>query len=150
MRVFVWPATSSASRIATVHHVARRDDIRPGFGVRQRLFDERFYGDVVQYVTRFIDDAVLAMGREWIERDVGDDAQLWKRFLDCLDRPLREAVSIPGLLAVETFRFGRRDGKQRERRDVQLDEAFGFAHELVDRDALDAGHARDSAVSSPR
>ena len=55
MRVLMWPAIFErlADRAdAAVHHVARRDHVGAGFGMRQRLLHQRFDGDVVHARSR--------------------------------------------------------------------------------------------------
>ena len=105
---------------AAVHHVRRRDDVGAGLGVRQRLLDQRFDGGVVDDVAGLVDEAVLAVRRERIERDVGDHAELRKCLLQRAHRALREAFGIPRLARIEALRVGRRHRKQRERRDAEL------------------------------
>jgi hypothetical protein len=78
-----------------------------------------------------------------IERDVGDHAELRNRLLDRSDRALRQPFGIPRLATIETLGVRRRYREQRQRRDFQLGERLGLAHQLVDGDALDAGHALD-------
>ena len=100
MRVLTWPA--SFERVAdgadaAVHHVARRDDVGAGLGVRQRLLHQRVDRDVVDDVAGVVDDAVLPVRRERVERDVGDHAELGHGFLDRAHGALREAFGIPGL-----------------------------------------------------
>ena len=128
---------------AAVHHVARRDDVGAGLGMRQRLLDQRIDGDVVHDVAGIVDDAVLAVRRVRVERDVGDHAELRHGLLDRAHCALREPFGIPGFAAVEALDVARRHREQRQRRDAQLGERLGLAHQLIDRDPLDAGHALD-------
>ena len=115
---------------APVHHVARRDHVCAGLGVRQRLLDQRFDGDVVHDVAARIDDPVLTMRREWIERDVGDHAELRHSLLDGADCSLRETFGIPGFAPVIALRFGRRHRKQRQRRHAEPRQRLRLAHQL--------------------
>ncbi len=143
MRVWTCPADSSARADradAAVHHVGRRDDVGAGLGVRDGLLDERLDGLVVDDVAGIVDQPVLAVRRERIERDVGDDAELRIRFLERAHGTLREAFGIPGLARVEALRLGRRHREQRERRDAERVRLAGDAHELVDRKPVDARH----------
>ena len=93
---------------AAVHHVARRDDVGAGFGMRQRLLHQRVDGDVVHDVAGVVDDAVLTVRRVRIQRDVGDDAELRHRLLDRTHGALRESFRIPGLAAVQALGVGGR------------------------------------------
>jgi hypothetical protein len=127
---------------ATVHHVRRRDDVGAGLGVRDGLLDQRFDGDVVDDVTAVVDEAVLAVRGERVERDVGDDAEFGKFLLERAHRALDEAIRIPRLARVERFRLRWRDREQRECGHAELLRLFGDAQQAVDRDALDAGHRR--------
>ena len=130
---------------AAVHHVARRDDVGAGFGVRQRLLDQRLDGDVVHDVAGVVDDAVLAVRRVRIERDVGDHAELRDGLLDRAHRALRESVGIPRFAAVEALGLGRRDGNSASAGMPSSASASASRTSSSIADALDAGHARRSA-----
>ena len=54
-----------------IHHVAGGDDVYAGFGLHDCLLNQDLKGDVVDDVTVFIDDTVLAMAGVWIECDIG-------------------------------------------------------------------------------
>ena len=60
---------------APIHHVGGRDDVGAGIGVRARLAHQRLDRFVVQHIACLIDQTVLAMGGEGIERHIGDHAQ---------------------------------------------------------------------------
>ena len=55
---------------ASVHHVRGSHHISTRTRVADCLLDEGVFGDVIQYVTIIIDDAVLPMRRVRIQRDV--------------------------------------------------------------------------------
>ena len=61
---------------AAVHHVAGRDDVHAGLGLRQRLADQHLHGLVVEDVAGFVEQAVLAVAGEGVQRHVGHDAQV--------------------------------------------------------------------------
>ena len=71
--------------------------------MRHGLPHEHVDRDVVQHVTVVIDDAVLAVGRVWIERHVGDDRELRQLGLDRADRALHETIRIGAFGAVEAL-----------------------------------------------
>ncbi len=95
---------------------------------------------VVQHVAAVVDQAVLAMRGERIQGDVGDHAQLGQRVLERAHRALRQAVGVEGLGRVLTLRAGRRDRKQRHRRDTQGMHLARLGDQQVDTQALDARH----------
>ena len=59
---------------ASVHHVRGRHHIGTRTRVADRLLDEGVFGDVIQYVTIIIDDAVLSMRRVGIQGYVRNNA----------------------------------------------------------------------------
>ena len=59
---------------ASVHHVRGRHHIGTRPRVADRLLDEGVFGDVIQYVTIIIDDAVLSMRRVGIQGYVRNNA----------------------------------------------------------------------------
>ena len=122
MRVWMCPAASSARRIAPMRPSIMSDGATmsaPASRMRDGLLDERVDGLVVDDVAGVVDEAVLAVRRERIERDVGDDAEFGKRLLERAHGALREAVGIPRFARIEALRLGRRDRKQRERRNAE-------------------------------
>ena len=64
----------------SVHHVRGRNNVGARIGVRAGLPHQGFHGDVVEHVAAVVDDAVLAVGGERVERHVGDHAELGKLF----------------------------------------------------------------------
>src|SRR5580704_10407680 len=85
----------------------------------------------------------MAMARIGIERDIGDEAEIWHLALDRAASTADEIVGIECLagLLIPQARHGK--GKQRECRNAKFCRLGGRAHRLVDREALDAGHRRD-------
>lgn len=132
---------------AAVHHVAGRDHVGAGGGVRQRLLDQGFDGFVVHDVTAVVDQPVLAVGGVRVERDVGDHAQVREALLERAHRALAQAVVLPRGFGGQRFGVRRGDREQRQRRHPQFAGAFGHAQQFVDRQALDAGHRADRGAA---
>ncbi len=76
-----------------------------------------------------------------IERDIGDQAEIGKFFLDRAERAADEIIRVQRFRAGFVAQLFRRVREQRDRGNFQLHRALGFAHGLIDREALDAGHA---------
>jgi len=110
--------------------------------MRQRLPDQRIDGDVVLHVAVGIQDAVLAVGGERIERYVGDDPQFREALTQRAGGVLGNAVRVPGFGGVERLLLQRRHREQRQRRDAQRHQLLGFLEQQVDGQALHAGHRR--------
>ena len=146
MRVWMWPAASSASRSAPMRPSIMSEGATtsaPASACDRPCLHERRDRHVVHHVTGLVDDAVLAVGGERIERDVGDHAEFRHGLLDRTHGTLGQAIGVPGFAAVEALGLGRRDREEGERRDAEARDGFGFADQLVHRHALDARHRRD-------
>lgn len=50
--------------------------------MRQRLLYQHINGNVVQYIACLIDDAILTMCGEWIQRNISNDTKLWQFSFD--------------------------------------------------------------------
>ena len=79
--ILVWIRPARLERLAdradaAVHHVARRDDVDAGLGLHQRLLRQHRHGLVVEDVAGRVEQAVLAVRGERVERDVGHQAEL--------------------------------------------------------------------------
>ena len=127
---------------APVHHVRRRNDLRPGLGMRQGLAHQRIDGHIVLHVALFVEDAVLAMGSERVERDIGDDAKLGKAFAQSSRGTLSDTVRIPGFRRIQRLFLQRRDGKQRQRGNTQRHPLLGLLQQQIDRQPFHTGHRR--------
>jgi hypothetical protein len=66
---------------AAVHHVAGRDDVHTGLGLHQRLLHQHLDRLVVEDVAGVVEQAVLAVRGERVERHVGHHAQLGEALL---------------------------------------------------------------------
>jgi hypothetical protein len=84
----------------------------------------------------------MAVAGERIERDVAQNADLGKLFLDGANGLADQIVRIERLAAgvVAQRRVG--VGEECDARDRQLHGAFGLADRLIDRQPLDARHRR--------
>ncbi len=71
----------------------------------QGLTDQCVDGDVVLHVAFFVENAVLTVGGERIERDVGDHAQLREALTQGAGGALGDAFGVPGFGGVEGFEF---------------------------------------------
>lgn len=109
----------------------------------QRLPYQHVDADVVEDVTVVIQDAVLAMGGERVERHVGDDAQLRKALAQGAGGALGDAFRVVCLGGVQDF-FSTGVTEQRQRRNAQGHPLFRLDQQLVDGQALDAGHRRNA------
>jgi hypothetical protein len=78
MRVWMCLPDSSACADGadpSVHHVAGRHDVHAGLRLGQRLLDQHFHGFVVQDVAGVVQQAVLAVAGEGVQRHIGHHAQ---------------------------------------------------------------------------
>ncbi len=82
------------------------------------------------------------MDGEGIQRHVGDDAQLRETLTQRTGRTLGDALGVPGLGRIEGFLFQRRHREQRQRRDTQRYQLFGFLEQQVDGKPFHARHRR--------
>ena len=107
------------------------------------LFHQSFHRHVVQDVTGVVDDAVLAVGRERVQRHVGDDPELRQRGLERPDGALGQALGVPGLPPVQRLcsRVGHREDGQRG--DAQPLPGLRLLDQEVHGQPLDARHGGD-------
>jgi hypothetical protein len=108
--------------------------------VGQGLLDQHVHGLVVNHVALVVDQAVLAVRGEGIQRDVGDDPEGGEALLQRRHGPLGQAFRIPRLARVIGLAVRRHHRKQRDGRDAQFEAAFGGRQQAVDRHALDTRH----------
>ena len=102
MRVSRWPAPSSASRSAPMRPSIMSDGATmstPASAWHSACLHERRDGLVVQHVAGVVDEAVLAVARVGVERDVGDHAERGKALLQRAHRarhqPFRDSRRPP-------------------------------------------------------
>ena len=130
-----------------IHHVAGRDDVGAGFGMRYRLAHQGGIGFIVQHVTAGVDQSVLAVRGVGVQRHVGDHAQVREIPLQRADRALRQAVAGPGGDAVERLRLRGGHREQSQRRNLQGHRLLGNPQQLVNGQAIHAGHGRDRGTA---
>jgi len=128
---------------APVHHVGGRDDVGAGLGMGAGLAYQGVDGDVVHHVALGIDDAVLTVGGEGVQRDVGDHAQFGQGRLQGPHRPLGQAVGIPGLGRVQALLLRGNHREQGQGGDAQFQADRGLAQQLVHAQAFDPRHRCD-------
>src|ERR1700730_6701582 len=85
----------------------------------------------------------MAMAGVGVERNIGDEAEIWHFAFYRAARTTDEIVGIERLarLLIPQSRLGK--GKQRERRNAKLFRVSRGPHSLVDGEAFDARHRRD-------
>ncbi len=128
---------------ASVHHVGGRDDVGAGRGLDQRLPGEHRAGRIVEHIARCIDEAIMAVRRIGIERDVGEDADFRRGFLHRPNRPADQIVGIERLARVLGAKLARRVGEQGDAGDAEVARLARPVAEPVDRPARDPGQAGD-------
>ncbi|EWS66003.1 hypothetical protein Y695_00717 [Hydrogenophaga sp. T4] len=84
---------------AAVHHVAGRHHVHTGFGLREGLLHQDVHRGVVQDVVVLVQQPVLAVAGERVERHVGHHAQLRELLLQLADHPRHQAVRVHGFFA---------------------------------------------------
>jgi hypothetical protein len=123
-----------------VHHVAGGDDVHTGFGLGERLIHQHPDGFVVQDVAGVVQQAVLAVAGEGVERHVGHHAQTGKLFLQRPHHGGHQAVGVGRFAADRVFQRGADHREQRHHRDAQLHAVLGHRQQQVQAQAFHAGH----------
>jgi hypothetical protein len=134
------PASSNRSDPA-VHHVARRHDVHAGLGLHQRLATQHVHRLVVEDVAGVVEQAVLAVAGEGIERHVGEQRQLGEALLQLAHRGGHQALGVERLAAVGRLAGAVDHREQRHHRHAQLQALLGHREQAIDAAALHAGHA---------
>ena len=111
--------------------------------MREGLPDQRLDRLVVGDIAVLVEQAVLTMAGERIQRDIGDHAERRELRLECPHGTLHETVLAPRLARVVRLCVVRRDRKQRHRRYAEGHQLLGFAQQHVDSQAFDVGHRSD-------
>jgi hypothetical protein len=144
MRVWIRPALfqrAADGADAAVHHVAGRHDVHAGLGLHQRLLRQHGHGLVVEDVAGVVEQAVLAVAGEGVQRHVGQQAQLGEALLQFAHRARHQAFGVGGLAAVGRLQRQLDHREQRHHRHAQLHAVFGHREQAVQAAALHAGHA---------
>ena len=127
---------------ASVHHVGRRQNVRSGLRLHQRLANERLQRLVVGDL-RAVQQAIMAVTRIGIEGDVEHNADVDAGILDRARRAADEVIGIERLARVRCAQLGLGVGKERDRRNAEARSLLGRGDDVVDRKAVDARHRRD-------
>jgi hypothetical protein len=143
MRVWIRPCCSSvADRAdAAVHHVAGGDDVDAGLGLHQRLLAQHRHRLVVQDVAAVVEQPVLAVRGEGVQRHVGEQAELGEALLEVAHGARHQAFGVGRLAAVGRLQRRFDDREQRHHRHAQRHALLGHREQPVDAHALHAGHA---------
>ncbi|MNO86246.1 hypothetical protein D3C76_776410 [compost metagenome] len=126
-----------------VHHVGRRDDVGPGGGMGERLLHQDLGGDVVQHIAFAIDNAVLAVGGEGIQRHICDDPELREAGLEGAGRALGQTVRAVGLFRQQALLRQRRHREQGDGGHAEGHQLFGLFQQQVDGEAIHPRHGND-------
>ena len=127
----------------SVHHVRGCDDVGSGLRMGDRLADQDLDRLVVRDVAGLVDQAVLAVRGEGIERHIGDDPEIRYRSLQRTYRALRKPVGIERLACVERLDLRRGDRKERHGRDAEPLDLDRVLHQQIDAQTLDPRHGGD-------
>ena len=95
-----------------IHHVTGCNNIRTGFSMRNRLLYQRIYRTVVQDITILINNAVLAMGREWIQSNISHNAHFRTSILNGFNCSLSQTIRIVCFFRKFCFSIHRRHWKK--------------------------------------
>jgi len=123
-----------------IHHVRRCHHIGAGVGMGKRLIDQRLNGDVIENIPVVVDDAVLAMGGERVQRHVRNHTQFRTGCFQGANRSLGQTVRIPGPGAGEIFLLNRNDRKQGNGRDTQDHQLRRLLHQQINTQTLHPRH----------
>ena len=115
----------------------------PAARAHRRLLAQRRHGHVVVHITGIIDDAVLSVGRVWIERGVRNDTEVRHRALRRLYGARNQPVRIPRLGTVQAAQGEFDIGKERDRRNAEFRHGLQLVDQPVDRIPLDTRHGLD-------
>jgi hypothetical protein len=99
------------------------------------------HGLVVEDVAGVVEQAVLAVAGEGVERHVGQQAQFREALLQLAHGAGHQALGVGGLAAVGRLQRRVDDREQRHHRHAQLHAVFGHRKQAVQAAALHAGHA---------
>ncbi len=114
-------------------------DIAAGLGLGQRLLHQHRDRLVVEDAA-VLDQPVMAVAGEGIERDVAEHADVGNSFLIARTAWQTRLSGIERFRALLVAQRRLGEGEQRDARDVQLGGALGIAHDLVDGEPIHARH----------
>ena len=128
---------------APVHHVRRRDDVRSGARLIERLTDEDIDAGIVDDPVLGIEQTVVAVAGVRVERDVGQDADVRAAGLDRGDGAAHQIAGVKRLGPIVAAVGGGGIREQGQARDAECGGFLRRRRQQVDRQALDTGHRRD-------
>ncbi|MNI72234.1 hypothetical protein D3C73_1281620 [compost metagenome] len=102
--------------------------------------DQCVDGDVVLHIAFFVENAVLTVRGERVQRDVGDHTQLRELRAQGTGGALGDAFRVPGFGGVQRLELCRGHREQRQCGNAQLDPLGRFFQQQIDGQALDARH----------
>ena len=116
--------------------------------MRDCLAHEHGNRDIVEHIASIVDNAVLAVGRVWIQRDVRDNGKVGKLRFYRAHRSLNEAIRIGTLSTVKAFSVGIDNREERYSWYSERCDLLKFFEQDVHTLALNTGHRghRFSAV----
>ena len=123
-------------------HVGRGHHVGSGIRMGARLAHQRLHGQVILNITGGVDQAVLPVGREGVERHVGDDPEAGNSFFTartaCCAMPsgFHDSRASSDFFSAGTTGTGQSP-------ESEIHQRFALARELIDRQPLDARHRAD-------
>ncbi|RMQ92809.1 hypothetical protein ALP97_05210 [Pseudomonas salomonii] len=127
---------------AAVHHVRRRHHLGACRRMGQGLLDQRIDSDVVLNITVFVENAILAVGGERVQRHVGDHTQFREPLTQGTGGALGDAFRVPGFGGVEGLEFRRCHREQCQRRNPQFNPTSRLFKQQINGQALHTRHRR--------
>ena len=105
-----------------------------------RLLREHGHRLVVEDVAAVVEQAVLAVRGEGVERDVGHHAEFGEALLQLAHDAGHQALGVERLAAVVELELLVDHREQRHHRDAELHAVFGHRQQAIQAEALHAGH----------
>ena len=129
---------------APVHHVAGGDHVHARRRLHQGLLHQDLDGGLVHDVTRVVQQTILAVAGEGVERHIGHDAQLRKVLFQFTHHSGYQALGVLGFAADGVFERRADDREQGHHRDAQFHAVLGHGQQQIHRQTLYAGHGGHS------
>jgi hypothetical protein len=112
----------------------------PACCLGERLLHQHLHRGVVDDVVVVIQQTVLAVAGEGVERHIGHHAQIGKLFFQRAHHVGYQAIGVGGLDAIGRFQVLADDREQCHHRDAQLHTVFGHGQQQIQAQAFDPGH----------
>ena len=130
-----------------VHHVRRGNHVSARAGLAEGLQHELLHGLIIHDEARVVDQAVLAVRRVGVERDVSHDAELRELLLHRLDRAGNETVRVVGFATVRRLQFLFNMREERDHRHAEINALLADFEQFIDRKTGNARHRRDGVAA---